>query len=111
MGTEHIAGLVGSVRERINSLVAAELESLGLSGLVPSHGAILARLYAAGPQTMGELARACDRRKNTVTSLVRKLEAAGYVRREEDPGDARVARIALTEQRSEEHTSELQSLA
>lgn len=45
---------------------------------------------------MGVLAKAIDRKKNTLTVLVKKLEEAGYVRRTPSPADSRVTLIALT---------------
>jgi DNA-binding MarR family transcriptional regulator len=96
MRTEHIIALVAQVRERANRLITAELERRGHPGLAPSHGAILSRLYESGPQPMSVLAQAIDRRKNTLTTLVNKLEAAGYVTRQTSPDDSRVALIALT---------------
>jgi MarR family transcriptional regulator, organic hydroperoxide resistance regulator len=97
MRTDHIIALLSGIRERAHALISAELERRGHPGLAPSHGAILARLYEQGALSMSVLAREIGRRKNTVTSLVRKLEAAGYVRRQEDPEDDRVTLVALTE--------------
>ncbi|MCB2186245.1 MAG: MarR family transcriptional regulator [Deltaproteobacteria bacterium] len=98
MSTEHIVALIGSVRARAHELISRELERRGHGRLAPSHGAILVLLYKQGPLPMGALAQAIDRRKNTVTSLVGKLEAAGYVRRQPSPEDQRVSLVALTEQ-------------
>lgn len=94
--TDHVIALVSGIRERANALICAELERRGHPGLVPSHGAILAALYDQGALPMGALARTIDRKKNTLTVLVKKLEEAGYVRRLPSPADSRVTRIALT---------------
>jgi MarR family transcriptional regulator, organic hydroperoxide resistance regulator len=97
MRTDHVIDLVSRIREQAHARITTALARRGHAGLVPSHGSILARLYEQGPQPMGALAQAIGRRKNTVTSLVRKLEAAGYARRLNDPTDSRISLVALTE--------------
>jgi DNA-binding MarR family transcriptional regulator len=57
---------------------------------------LLAALDELGPSRIGELARADNCSQPTMTGQVRRLEEAGWVRREPDPGDARAVRIALT---------------
>lgn len=96
MTTDRILDLASRVRRRANERITAELERLGHPGLAPTHGAILARLYAEGAQPMSALAQAIGRRKNTVTALVRKLKAAGYVSTRQSAGDSRVTLVALT---------------
>ena len=46
--------------------------------------------------SMGRLAEGIRRKKNTVTTLVRKLEAAGYVTCGKDKNDSRVTLVAPT---------------
>ena len=45
---------------------------------------------------MGEIARMIDRDKSTVTTLVEKLSALGYLKREKDSADNRVTKVKLT---------------
>ena len=96
MRTDQVIDLLSKIRERAHAVLAAELELRGHPGLVPSHGSILIRLYEQGALSMGALAKSIGRRKNTVTTLVHKLETAGYVRRQEAPGDDRITLVALT---------------
>ena len=96
MRTNHVVSLIGRIRFLAHRQISQELERLGHPGLVPSHGSILNKLYELGPLPMNRLARIIGRRKNTVTTLVRKLEDTGYVRRMPSPQDARVAMISLT---------------
>ncbi len=96
MRTDHVVALMGRVLEKANGLITAELDQRGHPGLVPSHGAILARLYDDGALPMGVLAEAIGRKKNTVTTLVKKLEDEGYVKRTPSPDDSRVALVSLT---------------
>jgi DNA-binding MarR family transcriptional regulator len=49
-----------------------------------------------GARRPGELARAFQLTKSTMTSTLTRLEAKGLVRRRADEGDARAARIEIT---------------
>lgn len=98
MSTERVIHLASQVRERANALIVAELARRGAAGLAPSHGAILVQLYRQGPLPMNRLASLIGRKKNTLTSLIAKLEALGYVARQPDPRDSRVSLIAPTDQ-------------
>lgn len=97
MNTDLVVSLIASIRGAANELITAELKRFGAPGLVPSHGSILDRLYRHGPMPMSRLAEAIGRRKNTVTTLIRKLEQTGFVQRQPDPADCRVCLIALTD--------------
>jgi DNA-binding MarR family transcriptional regulator len=96
MPTHAVIDRIARIREKANAFLVAELARRGVPGLVPSHGSILARLYLHGPLPMGRLAALIGRKKNTVTTLVRKLEAAGYVSCGRDAGDSRVVLVAPT---------------
>ncbi|WP_051941071.1 MarR family winged helix-turn-helix transcriptional regulator [Phaeacidiphilus oryzae] len=56
----------------------------------------LLQTLAAGPLRVGELATRQRLAPNTVSGLIGKLLEAGFVDRQNDPGDRRTARIALT---------------
>jgi len=96
MKTEHVVALISRVREQANALIIAELEKRGHEGLAPSHGAILQALFARGPLPMGALAEAIGKQKNTVTTLIHKLENAGYVVKAPSPEDSRVSLVSLS---------------
>lgn len=96
MDTDAVIDRIARIRERANAFLVAELARRGATGLVPSHGGILAQLYRQGGLPMGRLAGLIGRKKNTVTTLVRKLEAGGYVVCERDPGDSRVVVVRPT---------------
>ena len=97
MKTDHIVALVSRIRGEANSLLVAELEKRGHSGLAPSHGAILHALSVRGPIPMSALADAIGKQKNTVTTLVNKLEQAGYVVKTPSREDSRVTLVSLSE--------------
>jgi len=97
MKTDHIVALVSRVRGEANSLLVAELEKHGHSGLAPSHGAILHALAERGPMPMSALAEAIGKQKNTVTTLVNKLQQAGYVVKTPSREDSRVTLVSLSD--------------
>ena len=94
--TDAVIALAAAVREQANAFLLRALAERGVTDLLPAHGAVLHALFRQGPLRMSALAEAIDRRKNTVTGLIKTLEERGYCRREPDPADARVQRIVLT---------------
>ena len=97
MKTDHIVALISRVREQANNLIVAELEKRGHTGMAPSHGAILQVLFTRGPMHMSARAEAIGKQKNTVTTLVGKLERAGYVTRTPSQEDSRVTMVSLSD--------------
>lgn len=98
MKTDHIIALVSTIADRANRLIGRELRRRSMSGLAPSHGAILFELFQSEAISMKEIARRINRDKSTVTALVKKLVAQGYVETERDPGDSRKTLVRLTEE-------------
>jgi DNA-binding MarR family transcriptional regulator len=92
-----IANIVANLRRCANSFIMNRLTEEGITGLAPSHGAILVMLYDNGPQPMKSICECVKRDKSTVTVLVRKLETLNYIRRELGEKDNRVTIIHLTE--------------
>ena len=97
MKTDHIVALISRIREQANNLLVAELAKSGHAGLAPSHGAILHALAERGPMPMSALAEAIGKQKNTVTTLVGKLEQAGYVVKSPSHDDSRVTLVSLSD--------------
>ncbi len=58
--------------------------------------AALASVRMRGPLTLGELAAAEHVAPPTMTKVVEKLEARGFVTRDVDPSDRRVSRVSST---------------
>lgn len=96
MKTDHIIALIARVRNRAHAFIIEELNKSEIIGLVPSHGAILSVLFQKEKASMKELAEKIDRDKSTVTALVNKLVAAGYVSKEKDLHDSRITQLFLT---------------
>jgi len=72
----------------------AILEELGLT--YPQYIAIVS-LWEDDNQTVSGLGEKMFLESNTLTPILKKLEAMGYVRRQRDPSDERVVRVSLTD--------------
>jgi DNA-binding MarR family transcriptional regulator len=88
--TSLFAGL--ALAEEVQRRIAAE----GFDDARFGHGFVFQHLVG-GPVAIGDLARAMDVTQQRASKATAELEELGYVRREPDPADARVRRIALTE--------------
>ena len=93
---EDFAYGVSRTRRLVNQLLATELERRGNAGLAPSHGDILAQLFANKRMRMTELSRRIKRDPSTVTALVRKLVKLGYAKTARDETDGRATVVMLT---------------
>ena len=63
---------------------------------MPSQASALAGVELLGSPTLGALAARESVQPPSMTRIVGALEELGYVRREADPADRRVARITIT---------------
>lgn len=72
----------------------AGLERLGLTA---SRAHVLLLVAEHGPSSQRELADVLQVTPRTVTALVDGLQSTGFVTREPDPRDRRVARVTMTE--------------
>lgn len=98
MSTIHYIAIkyISHINHAVDELFREALEAAGATGLVKSHGSILGLLYVHGKLNMYDLAQSIGRRKSTLTVLVDKLEAHGYVERTVCTKDSRVRFISLT---------------
>jgi len=65
---------------------------------VSAHQAlVLSHLDAADPTMVGELAEHLGVTPSTMSLTLKRLEEAGYVRRDRDPADRRVVNVRLTD--------------
>jgi MarR family transcriptional regulator, organic hydroperoxide resistance regulator len=69
------------------------LDGLGLT--YPQY-LVLTALWARDGQTVGSLGERLFLESNTLTPLIKRLEAMGYVTRSRDPADERQVRVRLT---------------
>lgn len=93
--------LIGRIREKTNNFIITELGKLGMNGVVPSHGDILATLFQYKELTMTEIANKIHRDRSTVTTLVNKLIKLGYVETKKNPEDSRSSLVYLTQKGKE----------
>jgi MarR family transcriptional regulator, organic hydroperoxide resistance regulator len=81
------------VAARHRAKAAAALTGLGLH---IGHETVLLALDADGPQHQRRLAAAADVEPPTMTVMLRKLEAEGFIERRPSPTDARAVLVDLT---------------
>jgi DNA-binding MarR family transcriptional regulator len=80
-----------ALADEVQRRIAAD----GLADLRMADGVLFQHLVP-GPRTIGSLAERLGVTQQAASKAVADLERRGYVRREADPGDARVRRAALT---------------
>jgi MarR family transcriptional regulator, organic hydroperoxide resistance regulator len=78
----------------VNRLYKPLLDKLGLT--YPQY-LVLAALYDEDNQTVGNLGDKLFLDSSTLTPLLKRMETAGYLSRQRDPGDERRVRIRLTQ--------------
>ncbi|HSE77378.1 MAG TPA: MarR family transcriptional regulator, partial [Alphaproteobacteria bacterium] len=83
--------------QRWNELLARRFAAAGIAEVRPAYGSILIPLYEEDGLRMGELARRARLSKQTMTTMIRKMERAGLVRRAVDPEDGRAFIIRLSQ--------------
>ena len=83
----------------IEQLARNRFERAQPDGLRLPHFAVLNHLVRLGDgRTPGQIARAFQLTKATMTNTLQRLEARGLVRLEPDPQDARAKRVFLTDE-------------
>ncbi len=94
---DNIVSLISKIRAKSNKLIMREMASRKMKGLVTSHGDILVALFQKRTLTMKEIADKIEKDKSTVTVLINKLIAQGYVQKERDAFDTRMVLVALSD--------------
>lgn len=95
-GRDDLGFLLAKATQRWNELLAERFAAAGFADVRPSYGSVLLPLYEEDGLRMGELARRARLSKQTMTTLIRRLERDGLVERRPDPEDARASRIYLS---------------
>jgi len=101
MDTIGLVAQITDIRIKIYGVLIQELQSCGIFGLAPSHGAILHHLFNNKIVTMKDLAKAVNRDKSTITTLVGKLITGGYVEKLACSDDLRSTLVRLTQKGEE----------
>jgi len=97
LGRDDLGFLLAKATQRWNELLAEAFAGAGYADVRPSYGSVLLPLFEEDGLQMGELARRSRLSKQTMTTLVRRVERDGLVSRRVDPADARATLIFLTE--------------
>ncbi len=64
--------------------------------LSPSESAVMGRVGRAGPMTPGQLAKSEHVQPPSMTRIIERLEARGFLRRDPDPADRRQVFVSRT---------------
>lgn len=80
-----------------HAMHAAYVPLLQPLGLTYPQYLVLTSLHAKDGQTVGQLGSELRLDSNTLTPLLKRMESAGWVRRNRDSKDERQVRLALTE--------------
>ena len=88
--------LLNKAARRWNTLFVTALRDHGVADIKPSFGAVMVPLFEEDGLRLGEVAARAGLSKQTVTSLVRRIEDIGYVERRPDTRDGRATRLHLT---------------
>jgi DNA-binding MarR family transcriptional regulator len=79
------------------SVVAVYRPLLEPMGLTHPQYLVMLALWQRAPLSVKDLSGLLQLDPGTLSPLLKRLEAAGYIRRERDPGDERVLAVTLTE--------------
>lgn len=93
---DNLGYLLAKASQRWNALLYERFRQAGFPQVRPAYGAALIPLFEENALQLGELARRAGLSKQTMTTLVRQLEAAGLAARRPDPADGRAARVHLS---------------
>lgn len=96
MEKNHLSLMIYITNE-VNKIANKKMKEIGMVGFSITHGTILERLFENdGKMTMKDLAIALSRTKSTVTQLVDKLIAFGFVTKVQSQTDKRYYYVCLT---------------
>jgi MarR family transcriptional regulator, organic hydroperoxide resistance regulator len=93
---DNLGWLLAKASQRWNHELEAAFRAAGFPSVRPAYGSVLVPLYEEDGLSMSELARRSGVSKQAMTTLVRAVEAAGFVTRERDEADGRAFRVSLS---------------
>ena len=96
--TAREAAIVESTRRMIAAAVLFSHRVAERLKLGPSDAQFMTLLDMHGPLTPGRLAELTGLKTGTVTGVLDRLENAGFVRRDRDPGDRRKVIVSLNQE-------------
>jgi DNA-binding MarR family transcriptional regulator len=90
---QEVAQRVAALQDATDEVDAAAAQRMGLNR---TDMRCVGRLFFGGPATAKDLAAATRLTPGALTTVLDRLERAGYTRRVEDPADRRRVRVELT---------------
>jgi DNA-binding MarR family transcriptional regulator len=96
LSRDNLGFLLSKAGQRWNELLAERFAAGGFAEVRPAYGSILLPLFEEDGLRMSELARRARLSKQTLTTLVPRLERDGLVEQRGDPDDGRAALVFLT---------------
>ena len=88
--------LLAKALQRWNDMLRDDFRREDFPQVRPSFGSVLIPLFEEDGMRIGELARRSRLSKQTMTTMVRAVEAAGLVKLRADSDDGRASRVWLT---------------
>ena len=90
--------LISKVRQVSHRVFQGLLRQHGLTDLHPEQGKILFALMGSpGSMTIGEIGRQTLLKKSTLTTMLNRMEASGYLTKSPDPTDSRATLVCMTD--------------
>lgn len=96
LSRENLGFLLAKASARWNEVLYQRFSRQGYADIRPAYGSILIPLFEEDGLQIGELGRRARLSKQTMTTMVRKMEERKLVSRKRDPEDGRAYRIHLT---------------
>lgn len=90
---ENIVFLIAKAHQRAQGVLKSNLQAFGLT---PMQCLFMESLWEEDGLSVGEIGRSIALDTATLAGILDRMTTAGWVRREPDPVDGRVARIYLT---------------
>jgi DNA-binding MarR family transcriptional regulator len=89
--------LIAKIHQISNRLFKRMLKEYGIEELNPGQGRILFALWQDDNIPIHELSNKTQLTKSSLTTMLERLESAGYLMREKDKHDKRIFRIKLSD--------------
>ena len=88
--------LIAKIHQITNRMFTQMLKDYGLEEVNPGQGRILFALWQEDDIPIRELSRKTQLTKSTLTTMLKRLEAAGFLTRNSDEDDERITKVKLS---------------
>ena len=98
MKDQHEGGfLIAKIHQITNRIFTQMLKDYGIEELNPGQGRILFALWQKDDVPIRELSIKTQLTKSTLTTMLKRLETAGYLTRNSDDDDERITKVKLSQ--------------